>query len=65
MNKYLQQIMISNNIYLIDGVNSQTSLFYLEITQNPAFYALQVNVHPLPQTLTSSQSYPVAQIGHY
>ena len=59
MNKYLQQIMISNNIYLIDGVNSQTSLFYLEITQNPAFYALQVNVHPLPQTLTSSQSYPV------
>jgi hypothetical protein len=58
MNKYLQQIMISNNLYLIDGVNGQTSLFYVEITQNPTFYALQVNVHPLPQTLTATQTYP-------
>ena len=59
MNKYLQQMMISNNLYLTDGVNGQTSLFYLEIAQNPAFYALQVNVHPLPTTLSNTQSYPV------
>ena len=59
MNKYLQQVMISNNLYLTDGVNGQTSLFYIEIAQNPAFYALQVNIHPLPQTLSNTQAYPV------
>ena len=60
MNKYLQQIMISNNLYLTDGVNGQTSLFYIEIAQNPTFYALQVNIHPLPTTLSSTQSYPTS-----
>jgi len=59
MNKYLQQVMISNNLYLTDGVNGQTSLFYIEIAQNPAFYALQVNIHPLPQTLSNTQAYPI------
>jgi hypothetical protein len=59
MKKYLQQVIISNNLYLTDGVNGQTSLFYIEIAQNPAFYALQVNIHPLPQTLSNTQAYPV------
>jgi hypothetical protein len=52
--------MISNNLYLTDGVNGQTSLFYIEIAQNPTFYALQVNIHPLPTTLSSTQSYPTS-----
>ena len=59
LNKYLQQILILNKLYITDGVNAQTSLFYLEIAQNPAFYTLQVNVHPLPVTLSSTQGYPV------
>lgn len=59
LNKYLQQVMIGNKIYLTDGVNAQTSLFYIEITQNVAYYSLQVNIHPLPSTLSSSQALPI------
>ena len=59
LNKYLQQVLITNKLYLTDGVNAQTTLFYLEIAQNSAFYSLQVNVHPLPITLSSTQGYPV------
>ena len=59
LNKYLQQVLITNKLYLTDGVNAQTTLFYLEIAQNSAFYSLQVNVHPLPISLSSSQGYPV------
>lgn len=59
MNKYLQQVLITNNLYLLDG---QTSLFYLEIVQNPTFYSLQINVHPLPQTLTSTMTYPTGAL---
>ena len=59
LNKYLQQVLITSKLYLTDGVNAQTTLFYLEIAQNSAFYSLQVNVHPLPISLSSSQGYPV------
>jgi hypothetical protein len=59
LNKYIQQIMIECKLYITDGVNAQTSLFYIEITQNVAFYSLQVNIHPLPSTLSSSQALPI------
>jgi len=59
LNKYLQQVMIGNKIYITDGVNAQTSLFYIEITQNTAYYSLQVNIHPLPSSLSSSQALPI------
>lgn len=59
LNKYLQQVMIGNKIYITDGINAQTSLFYIEITQNTAYYSLQVNIHPLPSSLSSSQALPI------
>ena len=58
LNKFIQQTMMSEKLYITDGVNGQTTLFYLEITQNPAYYSLQVNVHPLPVVLSSSQKIP-------
>ena len=37
LNSYLQQVMIENDLYILDGVDNQTSLFYIEVTQNPTF----------------------------
>ncbi len=49
LNSYVQQQMIAANLYLVDS-NSQ-NVYYFEILENAAAYAIQVNLFPVPSIL--------------
>ncbi len=49
LNSYAQQQMIAANLYLVDS-NGQ-NVYYWEILENAAAYAIQVNLYPVPAAL--------------
>lgn len=56
LNTYLQFDMIENGLYLVnaDGDN----VYYLEITENSTYYAIQLNNYAFPDSLPSGWSNP-------
>jgi len=57
LNYYLQQVMISQNHYLINP--SGDYVYYLELQENPVRYAVQLNVYPIPTVLPLGWSTPI------
>jgi hypothetical protein len=56
LNAYLQSVMVSNGHYLINTTTGDY-VYYLEIVENPSFYAIQLNCYAMPTTITG-YSYP-------
>ena len=57
LNYFLQNVMIENNLYLTDSTG-QNNTYFIEILQNSVSYSLQVNIFPLPTSLSATQFYP-------
>ena len=49
LNSYVQQQMISNNLYLVNSTGQY--VYYFEIVENAATYQVQVNLFPVPSVL--------------
>ena len=58
MNTYLQSVMITNGHYLVDG--SGNNVYYLELVENPTYYAIQLNCYPFPTALPGGFTNPNA-----
>ena len=58
INNYLQFVMIKNGTYLINSTGS--FVYYAEMIVNTTQYSVQVNTFPVPTTLPSGWSVPVA-----
>jgi hypothetical protein len=58
INSYLQFVMIQNGTYLINSSGSY--VYYAEMIVNPTLYSVQVNTFPVPTSLPSGWSTPVA-----
>jgi len=58
LNNLLQQDMIAAGFYLVD--NSGNFVYYLEIVQNPTYYAIQVNTYAFPNALPAGYTNPNA-----
>jgi hypothetical protein len=58
INNYFQYIMIQNGTYLINA--SQQNVYYAEFLVNPNSYAIQLNTFPVPTSLPSGFTAPVA-----
>lgn len=58
LNTYLQSFCITNGLYLVDG--SGDYVYYLEILENPTYYAIQLNVYPFPTALPVGYTNPAA-----
>lgn len=56
MNYYLQQFMITNNLYLINS--SGNYVYYLEWQTNANYYAIQLNAYPVPSVLPTGWTNP-------
>jgi hypothetical protein len=56
LNSYLQSVLIANGLYLVNASNE--NVYYLEITVNPTFYAVQLNLFPFPTALPAGWSNP-------
>lgn len=56
LNSYIQSIMVSNNLYLIDG--SGNYVYYIEFLENPSLYAVQLNSYPIPTALPAGYTDP-------
>lgn len=56
LNTFLQADMISNGLYLVDS--SGDFVYYLEILENPTYYALQFNTFAFPTALPSGYTNP-------
>lgn len=58
LNNYLQASFIEEGFYLVDGDGNY--IYYLEIVENPTFYAIQLNSYPVPTSLPSGYSNPAS-----
>jgi len=58
LNYYLQYIFIQNGTYLINTAGE--NVYYAEFLVNPNRYAVQINTFPVPTTLPTGWSIPVA-----
>lgn len=58
INSYLQYVMIQNGTYLIDS--SLKNVYYAEFLVNPNTYSVQLNTYPVPTSLPSGFTAPVA-----
>jgi hypothetical protein len=58
INSYFQYICIKNGTYLINS--SGQNVYYAELIINPTRYAVQVNTFPVPTSLPSGWTAPVA-----
>ena len=58
MNTYLQSILISNGLYLVDSVGD--FVYYIEILTNATFYAVQLNNYAFPTALPAGYTNPNA-----
>jgi hypothetical protein len=58
LNFYFQYICIQNGTYLIDSAGA--NVYYAEFLVNPNRYAVQINTFPVPTTLPTGWSVPVA-----
>lgn len=58
INNYFQYVMIQNGTYLINA--SQQNVYYAEFLVNPNSYAIQLNTFPVPTSLPSGWTTPVA-----
>jgi hypothetical protein len=56
MNYYLQQFLITNNLYLVNS--SGDYVYFLEWQTNPNYYAIQLNSYPVPSVLPSGWTNP-------
>ena len=57
-NNYFQYVMIQNGTYLINA--SKQNVYYAEFLVNPNSYAIQLNTFPVPTSLPSGFTAPVA-----
>ena len=57
LNQYIQQFCITNALYLIDP--NGDFVYYLELAENSAYYAVQFNAFPFPTALPLGWSAPV------
>lgn len=62
LQQYLQTQMIANGLYLIDGAGN--FVFYLYLTINQPFYAVQLVVAPVPASLPAGWSQPSNWVGY-
>jgi hypothetical protein len=53
INDYIQYVLYSNGLYLINSANSASIVSYMELVINPTQYCCQLNFTPIP---TSSQA---------
>ena len=60
INSYLQYVFISKGQYLID--NTGSNVYYAEFLLNPNQYAVQINTFPVPTSLPTGWTAPVADI---
>ena len=58
LNAYFQSVMISNGHYLRNS--SGQNVYYLELTENPTYYAVQFNSFAIPTALPAGYSNPAA-----
>tara|TARA_R110000782_G_scaffold14846_2_gene43960 strand:- start:907 stop:1788 length:882 start_codon:yes stop_codon:yes gene_type:complete len=58
INNYLQFVFIKNGTYLIDAGGQ--NVYYAEFLVNPNRYAIQINTFPVPTTLPTGFTVPVA-----
>ena len=58
INQYFQFVCIQNGTYLINSAGR--NVYYAEFLVNPNRYAIQVNTFPVPTTLPTGWSVPVA-----
>ena len=56
LNAFFQSVMIQQGHYLVNG--SGQNVFYLELTENPTYYAIQFNSFPIPTSLPSGWTNP-------
>lgn len=56
LNAYLQQILITNNLYLVNAAGDY--VYYLEILANANYYALQLNTYAMPTVLPAGWTNP-------
>lgn len=56
LNSYVQQQLITNNLYLINSDGQY--VYYFEIVENAATYQVQVNLFPVPSALPSGWTDP-------
>jgi len=59
LNYYLQFVAIKNGTYLINSAGE--NVYYMEFVVNPNRYAVQINTFPVPTTLPTGFSVPVAE----
>ena len=58
INNYFQFVMIQNGTYLINSAGK--NVYYAEFLVNPNSYAIQLNTYPVPTSLPSGFTAPVA-----
>ena len=63
LNSYVQQQMISNNLYLVNSTGQY--VYYFEIVENAATYQVQVNLFPVPSVLPSGWTNPGLPLSGY
>lgn len=56
INSYLQQILITNGLYLVNS--SGQNVYYAEFITNQNYYAVQFNSYPVPTALPAGWSNP-------
>lgn len=56
LNTYLQNYCVLNNLYLVDG--SGDFVYYLQISTNPAYYAVELTTYAFPTALPAGWSNP-------
>lgn len=63
LNNYFRSVMVTNNHYLIN-VSSGNFVYYMQLEENPTFYAIQFNafLSPLPATIPATYVYPVGAL---
>jgi hypothetical protein len=57
INYALQGVMLNNKHYIYDS-NQKKNIFFIEITDNITEYAFEINLTPMPTTLTAYQIHP-------
>jgi hypothetical protein len=62
LNSYIQNQMISNGHYLVDA--NGNNVYYLELTTNSTYYAIQINAYSVPTSLPSGYTRPSNWAGY-
>lgn len=60
LNNYFQYVQIQNGTYLINDLSK--NVFYCEFIINPTSYKFQINTFPVPTSLPTGWSVPVANV---